>query len=159
MNLKIIIPLIILFVVLLGTAVYFGFFQKGGLSTEEVKPEVTMLKSPLGEFNPKNPQMTMPLESVPIGTIKLQISRDGGFQPKEFSVKAGEVVSLVLTSLDGTHTFYFDDKNLEKVKVAAGNDETRGISFVAPQQKGEYKFYCDIPGHRQNGEEGIMIVK
>jgi len=157
MNLKILIPLIILFVLLASTAIYFGFFNNKAKVIEEGK--TTVIKSPFGEFNPTEPQMTLPLKDIPLGVIKIKISRDQGFQPNKFNVKAGEAVSLALTSIDGTHTLYFENEILKKVKIDVGAGETRGISFVAPQQKGEYKFYCDIPGHRQNGEEGAMIVK
>lgn len=156
MNKKFII-LIVLFVLLVGASVYVGYSNKTKTSIIK-EEETTIIKSPLGEFNAQEPQTTT-LESIPPGAISIKISQDKDFQPNEFSVKAGEVVNLVLTGLDGTHTLYFDDKSLEKVEIDVGNGETRGISFVAPQQKGEYKFYCDIPGHRQNGEEGIMIVK
>lgn len=154
MNTKLIL-LIILFILLLGGSIYLVIPNKTTTTTTE---NSVLIKSSLGEFNSQEPQMTNPLNDVPsLGVIQIKISRQG-FQPKEINVKSGEVVSIALTSLDGTHTLRFENKNLEKIKIDVGSGETRGISFIAPK-KGEYKFYCDIPGHKDSGEEGIMKVE
>lgn len=150
MNTKLIL-LIILFILLLGGSIYLVIPNK------KTTENSVLIKSSLGEFNSQEPQMTNPLNNVPLGVIQIKISRQG-FQPKEINVKSGEVVSIALTSLDGTHTLRFENKNLEKIKIDVGGGETRGISFIAPK-KGEYKFYCDIPGHKDSGEEGIMKVE
>jgi len=149
--------LIALFVILLGSVTYLLVAQPQQLQSQE---ETNEIESLLGKFNPDTPQVTLPLNDVPLGVVELKVSRDKGFEPNEFSVKAGDVVSVALTSMDGTHSFYFEDSSLEKVRIDVSMNETRGISFVVPEKPGEYIFYCDLPGHREaNGEEGKMIVK
>jgi len=125
----------------------------------EEPPAPEMVESPLGEFNPETPHQTGPLaeEEVPEEAIKLRATTTG-FEPSEFSVKAGSVVSLTVTGVDATHVFKFEDPSLANVAVGVANGETRGISFVAPDKPGDYAFYCDVPGHRARGEEGVMHV-
>lgn len=109
---------------------------------------------------PENPQQSSPVSEsqVPAETIKLSVSA-AGFTPSGFIVNAGETVSLSLTSEDQTHVFYFEDPSLKNVAIGVGPGETRFIEFYAPTEPGEYTFYCDVPGHRARGEEGVMVVE
>ena len=140
---------IIVLIVLLILLIYFvvDYNKKQGVITTETN------KSLFGELN----QITNPLEKIPAGAISIKISRTG-FEPKEFTVVSKKVVNLTLTGMDGTHSLVFEDKILEKVKIYVGREETRGISFTAPKA-GDYIFYCNIPGHKEAGETGIMHVE
>ncbi|MCD6097053.1 cupredoxin domain-containing protein [bacterium] len=126
---------------------------------EEVsEPEV--IESPLGEFNPEDLSQTAPLEEeeIPEDVIKIKAT-PSGFEPSEFTVKAGEVVSITVTGVDATHVFKFESPELSNVAIGVANGETRGISFIAPEEPGDYVFYCDVPGHRARGEQGVMHVE
>jgi len=94
---------------------------------------------------------------VPETAIQLTVSASG-FSPNEFDVKSGDVVTLSVTSADRTHVFKFDDASLQGVAIGVAGNETRAITFKAPV-KGDYTFYCDVPGHRGRGETGVMHVK
>ena len=96
-------------------------------------------------------------EELPEKAIQLTVSASG-FVPNEFDVKSGDVVTLSVTSADGTHVFKFDDASLQGVAIGVAGNETRAITFKAPV-KGDYTFYCDVPGHRGRGETGVMHVK
>ena len=147
---------IILFIVGINLIIYFNWpKEKVQLVTEK---SITAM-SPLGEFEIENPKMTIPLvkAEIPEEVIQLTIS-SSGFEPKEFTVKSNQPISLTLTSLDtGTHILKFDNPELEKIQIAVAGT-TRGISFIAPEV-GDYVFYCSIPGHRETGEAGIMHVE
>jgi len=69
-----------------------------------------------------------------------------GFEPSEFTVKVGEVVSIAVTGVGATHVFKFESPELSNVAIGVANRETRGISFIAPKEPGDYVFYCDVPG-------------
>src|SRR6056297_1856020 len=97
-------------------------------------------------------------EDVPKDSIKLEVAKTG-FTPKEFDAKAGDEVTLAVTSADQTHVFKFDDPSLQGIAIGLAGDETRTITFTAPEEKGDYTFYCDVPGHRSRGETGVMHVK
>ena len=115
-----------------------------------------MLDSPFGEFDPSNPQVTNPLQEIPPGVIPIEVS-PGKFNPKEFYVKSEEVVSIALTSLKGSHCLIFENSVLEKVRICVSGNQTRGTSFLSPEP-GAYKFYCDVPGHKEGGEKGVMYI-
>jgi len=141
--------IIFIVIILLVLIIYFVI----DYNKKQVETTTGTTKPLFGELN----QITNPLEKIPAGAISLKISRTG-FEPKEFTVTSKKVVNLALTGMDGTHSLVFKDKILEKVKIYVGREETRGISFTAPKS-GDYIFYCDIPGHKEAGEGGIMHVK
>lgn len=99
------------------------------------------------------------VEELPAEVIKLSVGPDG-FIPNEFKVKADQVVSLSLTGTDNSpHVFTFKDSSLRAVYININEGETKLVNFKAPKEKGSYDFYCDFPGHRSRGEEGVMIVQ
>ncbi len=109
---------------------------------------------------PDAPQQSNPIseESLPKEAIKLQVS-ETGFSPNTFTVKSGTAVTLSLTTADDrSHIFKFNDTNLSAVAIGVGTSKTRAITFNAPA-KGEYSFFCDVPGHTERGETGVMTVK
>ena len=128
------------------------------------KTNVSTSSENLGENawkNPENPSQSSPLEQseVPKDAIKISIT-EGGIAPASFEAKAGAQIILAVSSGDQwTHVFKFKAKSLEQVAVGVGPKETRAITFYAPKEKGEYEYYCDVPGHITRGEKGVMIVK
>lgn len=110
--------------------------------------------------SPNAPKQSPVIDAATLGSsvIKLNVSA-AGFAPNSFEVKAGAPVSLAVTADAQTHVFFFDDPKLGAVAIGVDPGTTRAITFNAPTEKGEYAFHCDVPGHRQRGEEGKMIVK
>lgn len=125
-----------------------------------ITPMGKPVKNDVRPGSPEAPQQTAPVsvESLPSGSIKLTGSAEG-FKPEKFEVKAGQLVTLSLTSVDQkTHVLLFNDPKLSSIGLGVGPDETRAITFNAPEA-GEYAFRCDVPGHAARGEKGVMIVK
>lgn len=120
------------------------------------------LKSNAAPTSLEAPQQTAPIKdtaSLPSQVAKISVSL-GVFEPKEFTVKRGAAVSIAITSKDQfSHIFKFEDPSLSAVAVGLSPNETRGMTFNAPDKAGEYKFFCDVPGHAGRGEVGKMIVK
>lgn len=77
------------------------------------------------------------------------------FDPAELTVTAGEDVAIVLTSEDLLHDFTIDELDAH---VASGADETNEGGFRA-DEPGRYTYYCTVPGHRDAGMEGTLIVE
>ncbi len=142
-----------------GTAVAPGaspISDKGQVVTKDGAP----VKLNVVPGTPQAPQQSNPIgaNSAPTGSIKMSVSA-AGFSPKAFSVRSGDVVTVVLTSTDDqTHVLLFDDPSLSAVAVGVGPGETRAITFNAPKP-GSYGFHCDVPGHAGRGERGTMTVK
>lgn len=97
---------------------------------------------------------------------------DFAFNPNEFTVPAGQEITLNVTH-NGTmeHNFIImkygmdsGDKFVEEDKVNVfwqvalqpGDSET--VSFMAPEQPGTYQVICGMPGHLQSGMIGKLIV-
>ena len=110
--------------------------------------------------SPSAPEQSRALEEGEISenAIRLKVSAEG-FNPKNFTVKTGQVVVLVVMSGDRTHVLRFDDPILKGVAIGISGNEIRGLVFNAPEKFGSYTFYCDVPGHRGRGETGIMHVE
>lgn len=77
------------------------------------------------------------------------------FDPDEIRVEAGEDLAIVLTSTDIIHDFTIDELDAH---VSADGGETEEGGFTA-DEPGEYTFYCTVPGHRDAGMEGTLIVE
>jgi len=108
------------------------------------------------------PKPTLPIEKSQVAAeaIKLNISKANGFTPKRFTVSAGEPTTVALTAADAsTHMLKFDDPSLNAVALLVGPGETKAITFNAPTTPGEYTFRCDVPGHAEAGEVGVMVVE
>lgn len=121
----------------------------------------TEVRSDVSYDSPEAPRQTLAMDPEELSEeiIKLSIGPDG-FVPNEFKVKAGSAVSLALSGLDDSpHVLAFKSDNLKAVYINLNEGETKTIVFQAPSEKGRYDFYCDFPGHRSRGEEGVMIVE
>ena len=126
---------------------------------EVLTPGGELVKSDALPGSPEAPKQSRALTEteIPAEAVKLTITSNG-FEPSEFDVKAGAVVTISVTSGDRTHVFKFDDVGLQGVAIGVAGGETRAITFNAPAA-GDYTFYCDVPGHRGRGETGVMHVK
>lgn len=90
------------------------------------------------------------------GAIEIPVTaRELAFDPSEITVDAGTEVAIVLTSVDMLHDFTIDELDGH---VGAGPGETAKGGFRA-EPAGRYTFYCSVPGHREAGMEGILVVR
>lgn len=93
--------------------------------------------------------------SVAAGAREVAVTaNDLLFDPDEISVTTGEDVAIVLTSVDTLHDFTIDELDAH-VAADRGETETGGFRVGRP---GRYTFYCAVPGHRQAGMEGTLLV-
>lgn len=81
---------------------------------------------------------------------------DFGFRPAEIRVKSGQPVNLVLTNRGRI----FHDLVIPALNYMAdlqpGQQVTVGLAATTP---GAYEFYCSVPGHREAGMAGRLIVE
>jgi plastocyanin len=154
---KIIFIVFIVFSFLLVTGVIFSErleIHRKAVLRQELK------QSPLGTIEPQNPFFSQPLEQkeIPQGAIRIKASSEK-FQPAKFRVKSGELVVLVLTSIDNNqHSLFFEDEVLARVNIISEGKITRGIVFFAPERPGEYRFF-DSQALPETKKQGVMIVR
>jgi nitrite reductase (NO-forming) len=75
------------------------------------------------------------------------------FSPKSLTVAVDEEVILDIRST-GTHTFTIDELGVN-VRFGTGPATVR----FTPDRAGQFEFYCAIPGHRERGMFGSVIVE
>lgn len=105
-------------------------------------------------------------KTPPAAANTIDISADmGGFNRNEIRVKAGQPVTVRLTSLDnpyhtdggGRHQWAVDELGVSIIAPPEGNN----YATFTPEQPGSYTFYCDICcGGRANPTmQGKLIVE
>lgn len=94
------------------------------------------------------------ISNIPAGTILVR-GFNYGYLPGELTVKVGETVKIRLSSDDSPHTFTIDELGVDE-EFTWGKD--KDISFVAGK-KGTFKFYCRVPGHKEGGMVGTLVVE
>lgn len=96
-------------------------------------------------------------EQIPAGAVHV-LGMEEGFSPSEFKVKAGEEVTLALTSrIDYPVILTFYDETMPAISIGCGPRETRWVTFTAPQKSGRYIFKNDVFG--KSAQVGAMIVE
>ncbi|MFA6145735.1 MAG: hypothetical protein WC697_00175 [Patescibacteria group bacterium] len=178
----IIIAIVVIIILIFGLTLFLKNYRKIDQTVEKEKPALVptipaektpgtenqkLINSPLGEFNPENPEKTAPLAPEKVaevvnktGVIEITIS-PAGISPSEFTVAAGKTVSLVIKAVRDSYVFKFKDSELANFRAGVSIDETRGISFIAPEKKGDYIFVRERPGFEDelNPAAGVMHVK
>jgi plastocyanin len=77
------------------------------------------------------------------------------FTPDTIRIEAHDEVALALHSDDGPHDFAVDGLGLV-AEVGGGETDTQRLRIDAP---GRYTFFCTLPGHRDGGMEGTIVVR
>jgi uncharacterized cupredoxin-like copper-binding protein len=102
-------------------------------------------------------------------------AKDMAFAAKEVTVENGKAVKLVFNNQDGQLHDFSVDKIPVKVSedhkdghdmggakpdlhVSAEAGKTGEVEFT-PTKAGTYTFYCTVPGHKDAGMVGSLIVK
>jgi plastocyanin len=80
---------------------------------------------------------------------------DIGWRQTELKIGPGKVAIEVVNTGAIAHTFLFEGLTGPKLSMATGGSTDIGQYDVTP---GTYTYFCDIPGHRQAGMEGKLIV-
>ena len=81
------------------------------------------------------------------------------FEPATITVTSGTPVRLTLTN-DGAleHNWVVDNLDGRKVQVDARSKASASGEFT-PTASGTYEFYCSVPGHREAGMKGTLVVQ
>lgn len=104
-----------------------------------------------------------PILSAPLDPNKLLDSvikieaYANGFSPREFIVRAGQPVTIALTSIGTDSRLSFTDESLAGLELPVPQDKTMAKTFSAPSTPGEYIFIQNIPG--KYDQTGKMIVR
>lgn len=83
---------------------------------------------------------------------------DGVVNP-DLVVQVGSVVQIILVNGDGMpHDLFLPDFDTKTDYVTKIGDQTEIVFEVGDIQPDVYVYYCTVPGHRQAGQEGKLII-
>lgn len=143
----------VIILALVGGALYLGF---NSLNTQQ---------NPLDNTQPVGggPGDVTNLTDVKEFKVKGMLIQDAAtgqrlprFDTEEIRVKQGDRVRIVFENTEGFHDFVVDEFNARTKQIPVGQTDT--IEFVA-DKTGSFEYYCSVPGHRQNGMLGQLIVE
>ncbi|HET6846743.1 MAG TPA: cupredoxin domain-containing protein, partial [Anaerolineales bacterium] len=81
---------------------------------------------------------------------------DGVVNPR-LEAKVGDIVTIKFMSGEGAeHNFVIPDLGVDSGHVV-GQGKTVSVTFGV-DRPGEFAYFCDLPGHRQAGMEGVLAV-
>ena len=103
------------------------------------------------------PAITAPVASNEAKPLEVIIvSTEFKYVPAKVQVPAGRAVTLVLdnSGAETEHGIILPAFNF-RFEVKAGGIARKSVIFDKP---GEYEFSCDLPGHREAGMKGTLIV-
>lgn len=83
-------------------------------------------------------------------------SRGLSFTPNEIKAKVGDTVRVIYRNNLGTHDFVIDEFNVRSPLINEG--EIAAVEFLV-DKRGVFEFYCSVPGHREAGMKGTLIVE
>ncbi len=78
-----------------------------------------------------------------------------GFDPAIIKTKAGNSFTINITSIDIAHSFDIDDLDIH---MSFKGKDSLNIK-LRNLEAGEYEYYCMIPGHKEAGMKGVLIVE
>lgn len=90
-------------------------------------------------------------------TVEVGVNGALAFKPAVLTAKKGTPVELTLINRDKAqaHSLVIAQLNLKSVQLPAQKQTT--LRFT-PTRAGTYAFYCDLPGHKDAGEVGTLII-
>jgi len=84
-------------------------------------------------------------------------AREFAFVPNKLTFKLGQPVQLVLENKGVIeHDFVVDRFNVKMGVVQPGKT---GTVTLTPNAKGTFQYYCSVPGHKEAGTTGTLVVQ
>lgn len=85
------------------------------------------------------------------------LATDFAFEPNRINVERGETVRLKLVNAGSlSHNVHLSGASLKTETVQGGG--TDSVTFTA-QTNGTVSFFCNVPGHRQAGMQGEIVIE
>jgi len=94
-------------------------------------------------------------KTEPDKTVTVEAT-DFKFSPNEIEAKVGQTVQIEMVN-KGNVAHSYDIKPLEIASDKVLPDESTTVTFT-PEEPGEIQFICDVPGHKEVGMKGTLVV-
>lgn len=145
----------------LGVIVALAVVAAGGYLLVRSQMNQQAVQPAISQATPA-PQASQPGEEVtPSATAAVREVTVSGtefkFEPATLTASPGEKIRLIFNNTGrARHDFVVESQNIKTQVIASGTSET--IQFTAPQ-RGTYTFICSVPGHREAGMVGKLVVQ
>lgn len=84
-------------------------------------------------------------------------AKEFAFEPREVKIKAGQPVRLVLENRGVIeHDIVLEKLGVKTATIQPG--KTAELTFT-PKAKGRYPIVCSVPGHKEAGMTGVLVVE
>ena len=85
------------------------------------------------------------------------IAKEFSYTPDKITVKAGRPVQILLDNKGLIeHDFVLDQFKVRTNLIKPG--KSGSVTFT-PKVKGKFEFYCSVPGHKEAGMKGTLVVE
>src|SRR5262249_12855154 len=102
------------------------------------------------------PVATTGVSAEALAQLPALVSGSNTFDQAELRARVGATVALRLDNSDtGAHSFDIDELKVH-VAMPAGKP---ALALFKPAAPGTYTFYCGVPGHKDAGMQGTLIVE
>jgi plastocyanin len=82
------------------------------------------------------------------------------FEPDRITAEPGQVVAIVLSNPDSIkHDFVLDDIGGQSVHVEVQPRQEVTFTITMPDEPGEWRFYCSVPGPEALRMEGFIVSR
>ncbi|MDR5697132.1 MAG: cupredoxin domain-containing protein [Armatimonadota bacterium] len=96
-------------------------------------------------------QQAAPAQEIEVGLNEFR------FEPATIEVSRGKVVFKLKNTGTVEHDFVLPDLGLGTPPIPPG--QSRDLELEIRAQPGRYRIECDVPGHREAGMVGTLVVK
>jgi len=85
------------------------------------------------------------------------VAKEFSFAPESVEISLGQTVEIKLRNRGVlAHNLTIENVGKKTKTIQSGNQDS--VRFT-PEEAGEYRFYCAVPGHRDAGMAGTILVK
>jgi plastocyanin len=89
-------------------------------------------------------------------TVTADEGGDLAWEPTELTTQAGQVTITLDNPAAVSHNIEIEGNGVDEVSDTVSQSTT---TVTANLQPGEYRYYCNIPGHAEAGMDGTLTVK
>jgi len=96
-----------------------------------------------------------PATAEDVRTVEVE-AKEFAFEPSTIEAQAGERLRIELVNQGSlSHNLHIEgDGNTQTIQ----SDKTAAVTFTVPED-GPVKFFCNVPGHKQAGMTGQVVVE
>jgi quinohemoprotein ethanol dehydrogenase len=108
--------------------------------------------------------LTTPVKSAPPDALVVEVNaKNIHFYPDHLTAKPGQKLALHLTNAEPglvPHNFYIAlPSGVAGTKGMLNSGEDGYLILTAPEEPGDYYFWCDVGTHRFQGMNGMLVVE